>query len=107
MRSALMLVILFSVIPVSAQTTKETNINVDAAEKHIVLTQYHNDQAVTLSGQAAGGWRLYAGAAIDAQRIDLTMRNVRAQARFHADWSRVTAILDRVERQRATAAPVR
>lgn len=85
----------------NAQTSKDTNVVLDAAEKHIVRTQFHDDEAVTLSGNAAGGWRLYAGAAIDAQRIDLRLRNVRGQLRFRADWSRVRDVLDRVEREHA------
>jgi hypothetical protein len=78
--------------PLLAQNRREENIVLDAAEKHIVRENYHNDEAVTLSGDR---WRLYAGASIDAQRVDLRMRNVRGVVRFRADWSRVANILDR------------
>ena len=75
--------------------TADTTVTLDAAEKHIVKTSYHDDQAVTLSGRDAGGWRLDAGAAIDAQRIDLRMRDVRGTVRFRADPSRVENLLKR------------
>src|SRR5579884_822873 len=71
-----------------AQTHKEETINLDATEKHITRENFHDDASVTLSGNADGGWHLYAGAAIDAKRIDLRMRNVRGVVRFRADWSR-------------------
>lgn len=72
-----------------------TTVSLDAADKHIVKTNYHADKALTLSGRDAGGWSLYAGAAIDASRIDLRMSNVRGSVRFRADSSRVKAILSR------------
>ena len=74
------------------QTHKEETVTLDAAEKHITRDNFHDDEAVTLRGN---GWRLYAGAAIDAQRIDLKMRNVRGMVRFRADWSRIANVLER------------
>lgn len=97
------LAVMLLLIPVAAfaQTTREETVVLDAAEKRIVHADYHDDQAVTLSGPEAGGWRLYAGAAIDAKRIDLTMRNVRGEVHYRADWTRIAGILDRSRRERA------
>ena len=92
-------IVLAAVLSSGATTATDTNIVLDAAEKHIVKTQFHNDEAVALSGNAAGGWHLYAGAAVDAQRIDLTMRNIKGAVHFRADWGRVRNVLDRVEQQ--------
>lgn len=90
--------VLFAVLATSPhQKTEE--IRLDAAEKRIVREQYHGDEAVTLTGEQAGGWHLYAGAAIDAKRIDLRMRNVRGVVRFRADWSRLTTLLQRSEKR--------
>jgi hypothetical protein len=86
----------------SAQTVRESNVVLDAAEKHIVREHYHDDEAVTLVGNAAGGWHLYAGAAVDAQRIDLRMHNVRGQMHFRADWSRISAMLQHAEARATT-----
>jgi hypothetical protein len=36
--------------PLLGQNRKEENIVLDAAEKHVVRENYHNDEAVTLSG---------------------------------------------------------
>ena len=93
---------LLAAVTVSGQTATEETITLDADEKRIVRERYHASEAVTLSGRAGGGWRLYAGAAIDAERIDLTMRNVRGLVRFRADWSRAREVLDQAERQSST-----
>ena len=85
--------------------TADQSIVLDDSEKHIVRTAFHEDEAVALSGNAAGGWHLYAGAAIDAQRIDLTMRNVKGTVRFRADSTRARSILDHIERQYAAPPP--
>ncbi len=98
--------VLFAVLMIAttaaAQTTtttaKETNVVLDAADKHIVRDQFHDDEAVTLGGDAAGGWRLYAGAAIDARQIDLRMHDVKGELHFRADWTRLKAALARFER---------
>ena len=92
-------IVLAAVLSTGATTTTNNNYVLDAAEKHIVRAQFHEDEAVALSGNAAGGWHLYAGAAIDAQRIDLTMHDIKGSVRFRADWSRVRSVLDRVEQQ--------
>jgi hypothetical protein len=99
MRSAIAALLLLAGSAAYAQDRTDETITLDAAQKHIVQSAYHDDKAVTFSGRAAGGWHLYAGAAIDAQRIDLTMRNVRGVVRFHADWSRVRSILDQARRR--------
>ena len=79
----------------AAAQPKDERVVLDAAEKRIVRGAYHDDEAVVVQGREAGGWRLYAGAAIDARHIDLTMRNVRGEVRFRADTSRLEALLRR------------
>jgi hypothetical protein len=88
----------FLVASAAAAQPRDERIVLDAAEKHIVRDAYHDDQAVVLQGAEAGGWRLYAGAAVDARRIDLTLRNVRGEVRFRADTSRLEALLRRDRR---------
>lgn len=78
-----------------AATEKNVTLTLDAAEKHIVKSPYHADQAVALSGPAVGGWHVYAGAAIDAGTIDLRLRNVHGQVRFRADSTRLQQTLNR------------
>ena len=82
----------------TAPPPKDERIVLDAQEKRIVRELYHDDEAILLQGREAGGWHLSAGAAIDAQRIDLTLRNVRGEVRFRADWSRLDALLRRQRR---------
>jgi hypothetical protein len=82
----------------TAPPPKDERVVLDAQEKHIVRELYHDDEAILLQGNEAGGWRLSAGAAIDARRIDLRMRNIRGEVRFRADWSRLDALLRRQRR---------
>lgn len=84
--------ILFAVLLLAAT---EKNVTLDAADKHIVQSPYHAEEAVTLAGNAVGGWHVYAGAAIDAGRIDLRMRNVRGQIRLRTDSTRLQQTLNR------------
>ena len=77
------------------QTPSERTTTLDAAEKHIVQSPYHASEAVTLGGKGAGGWHVYAGAAIDARQIDLRMRNVRGQVRYRADATQLQNALRR------------
>ena len=94
---------LFAATAANGQTATEETVTLDSEEKRIVRAQYHASEAVSLGGRAAGGWRLYAGAAIDAEHIDLTMRNVRGVVRFRADWHRVHEVLARAERESSSA----
>lgn len=102
MRRALLALFFLAALVANIQA-QETNpvqeINLDAQEKRIVETAYHDDKAVILTGPEAGGWSLSAGAAIDARRIDLRMHNVRGLARFRADTSRLRGVFDRSRRK--------
>ena len=87
-------VMLVLVSPAIAQeTARDEVVDLTAPEKRIVESSYHDSEAVVLSGSAGGGWHLYAGAAIDAERIDLKMTNIRGVVRFRADWGRISNIL--------------
>jgi hypothetical protein len=98
-RPLLVLLFLAATAQAQAPAARTEEISLDAADKHIVRTAYHDDTAVVLSGPEAGGWSLTAGAAIDARRIDLRMRNVRGTARFRADTRRVAAVFPRAQRK--------
>ena len=93
MRIALAVILLATAT--TPHTPSERTTRLDAAEKHIVQSPYHASEAVTVGGKQAGGWHVYAGAAIDARQIDLRMRNVRGQVRYRADVSRLQNALAR------------
>lgn len=80
--------------PMFAQQQTDTH-NIDIAQKRITETNYHNSEMVELAGPQAGGWHLQAGTAIHAQRIDLSLRNVRGTIRFRADSSRLDGLKNR------------
>lgn len=82
----------------TAPPPKDERVVLDAGEKRIVRELYHDDEAIQLQGNEAGGWHLSAGASIDARRIDLTLRNVRGEVRFRGDFSRLDALLRRHRR---------
>lgn len=79
---------------IAAAAAAEERIVLDAAEKHIVREAYHASRAVTLQGRDVR-WSIYAGAAIDARRIDLKLDRVRGEVRYRADSSRLDALLQR------------
>lgn len=82
-------------VAASAGAQEVERVTLDAPEKRIVRESYHDARAVTLGGREGGGWSVYAGAAIDARRIDLTLRNVRGEVTYRADASKLEAILRR------------
>lgn len=84
---------------------EDEQIVLDAAEKRIVKADYRAHRAVSARGGEAGGWQLNAGAAIEARRIDLTLRNVQGVVRFRADASRIEELFARSERRRLGRVP--
>ena len=89
--------------PLLGQQQIDTH-NFDIAQKRITETDYHNSETVDLAGPQAGGWHLEAGTAIHAQKIDVSLRNVRGTIRFRADLSRLTALKDRATLRRINTA---
>jgi hypothetical protein len=73
----------------------EERIVLDAAEKRITRPHYRDEKSVSVRGTEAGGWHLEAGVTIEAQNIDLRMRNIRGVITYRADWSRITTLLNR------------
>lgn len=88
-------------IAVSAlgQAPKSDIVTLNAADKHIVRDAYHDEEAITATGSDAGGWHLYAGAAIDARHIDLRMTNVHGVIRFRSDVRRLADLINRSKRR--------
>ena len=82
------------------QPQRDTNIDLNASEKHVAETAYRGTRGVVIGGPDAGGWQLNAGASIEARSIDLTLRNVRGSVVLRADPSRLEPL---VRRRRAAA----
>lgn len=101
-RFLLLLVLVTAATSAAAQVTASPTEEVvfDDATKRIVETEYRAARAVSARGSEAGDWQLYAGAAIEARRIELTLRQINGIVRFRADWSALSAVLDRSEGRR-------
>ena len=81
----------------NAPVDKQIVLNGD---KHIVETAYRASTDVSVRGSEAGGWHLNAGAAVEAARIDLTVRGAKGIVDFRADIRALTDVLERSEFRR-------
>src|SRR5687768_11348783 len=107
MRVAAFLLLITISSAVAAQETAPADKEIIlSGDKRIVETSYRASTAVSARGGEAGGWKLYAGAAVEADRINLTLQGVKGIVRFRADTNALTDVLERSERRRL-ARPLR
>ena len=107
MRATALLFLIMITSPAAAQeqsapVEKEIVLNGD---KRIVESNYRVSTDVSARGGEAGGWHLNAGATIEAERIDLTLRGVKGIVRFRADTRALTDVFERSERRRRAVPP--
>jgi hypothetical protein len=69
----------------AAEAPSDEVRTLDIAERRIVEQDFHASRALRLASEDGSGVALDVGAAVDARRIELTLRNVKGLVRYR--WS--------------------
>lgn len=86
----------------AAQTNADENFELDIASRRITENNYQASTAIETNADNARGVNLRVGVFLNANRIDVSLRNVRGQVRFRGSLERV---LERLNLHRFVADP--
>lgn len=88
----------------TAQGEVDENFELNIAERRITEQNFFASTAVATAVEATRGVNLQVGVAVGAERIDVTLRNVRGRVRFRGSLDALRRVLD-ARRPAATDAP--
>ena len=86
------------------QSSADENFELNITERRITEQNFFASTAVAAGDEGARGLALRVGVAVGAERIDVTLRNVRGRVRFRGSLDALRRVLD-ARRPAETAAP--
>ena len=91
-------------VATAVQGDVDENFELNIAERRITEQNFFASTAIAAGDEGARGLDLRVGVAVGAERIDVTLRNVRGRVRFRGSLDALRRVLD-ARRPTETAAP--